>query len=97
MGNGSGTHGAGFHRDVEITVRQAVVADNVAGFTQGLHFGVRRGIVIADGTVAAASHDLAVAHDDCSNRHLAKRKGPLRFAQRFLHEEFVGAGHEGEG
>ena len=97
VGDGSGTHGARFNRDVEIAIRQAVIGDNVARFSQRLYFRVRRWVVIGDWAIAAAAHDVSFAHDDCADRDLAERESPLRFAQSFFHEQFIGARHEGEG
>ena len=63
-------------------------------FAQRLYFRVGRGVMINHGAVAASSHDLAIAHDHGANRDLAERQRPQRFAQRFLHEQFVRVGHK---
>jgi hypothetical protein len=86
VGDGPGAHGTGFHRYVEIAIQQTVVSDNMARFSQGLNFGVRRWIVTGDRAIASASHDLAVPHDDGAYRNFAKRVGALRFAESLLHQ-----------
>jgi len=58
---------------------------------------VRSRIVIGDRAVAAASHDMPIAHNDRTDRNFTERESSVRFPQRFFHEQFVGLRHEGEG
>jgi hypothetical protein len=94
VGDGAGAHRAWFNRDVQVAIEQAIVADGLAGFAQRQDLGVRRGIMSADGTVAAAADDAAVEDDNGAHRHFAQRKRAARFPQSFFHPELVRFGHK---
>jgi hypothetical protein len=94
VSDGSRTHGAGLDSDVEIAIRQTVIADYEAGFTNRLHLSVSGGVVVGDGAITAPSHNVAILNDYRAHRDLAQGFSAPRFAQGFFHEEFVGMGHK---
>ena len=61
---GSGTHAAGFYRDVERGAWHAVVAENACRFTNCDDFGVRCGVAVTNCTVSGAGEDFTVVDDE---------------------------------
>jgi hypothetical protein len=92
--DGSGTHRARFHGDVEIAIPKAIVADGLPSFAQREDFRMGRRIVSADGPITAPPDNPAFVNHDGAHRHLAEREGSSCFAQRLFHPEFVGFGHD---
>ena len=68
-----------------------MVAKSGTGFTQGDDLSVSAGIGISNVAVAAASDDLAAAHNHCSYRNFSRLQCSLGGTKSFLHEQFVGA------
>jgi hypothetical protein len=82
--DGSGTHGAGFERDVEgaafvVFVEQAIVFEGSAGLADGDYFGVGGGVVIAEDSVLAAGNDFAAVDDDGADGDFARLLGGAGF------------------
>ena len=72
MENSSGAHGAGFQRDVESAIVETIVAQGLAGVTDGDDLGVGGGVVVAEDPVVAAGDDLSCgSDDDCAYGHFA--------------------------
>ena len=89
--DGSGTHRAGFKRDVKRTAgHQAVVLDVASGVAEGDDLGVRGRVVIADDPILAAGDDLAVVDEDRSDWDLARGLGFARLGDCRLQKVDVG-------
>ena len=71
LDDGASTHAARFDRDVERCAGHAVVLKYAGRFANHDHFGVGRGIAVANRPVARASEDIAVMNDQGANRDFA--------------------------
>ncbi len=87
------THGARFNCNKQLTLLQAVVTHEGAGFAQGNDLSVSRGIVVGEITIPAAGDKAAIADNNGTDRHFPCVQGALRRAQSFFHPGFVRAGH----
>ena len=83
--DGAGAHRAGFDRDIQIAVQQAIIADRLRSFTKRQYFGMGRGIVGADRPIASPAYDLAIVDNNRANRNFAHRQRTLRLAKSFFH------------
>lgn len=86
MHNCTGTHDAGFQRDVQGAARQPVVAKMRSGLSQRHHLGVGRWIMLPNGPVISRADDLAIANHDRSHRNLAGSGGEVSCLDRKAHE-----------
>ena len=89
MEDGSGTHGAGFERDVEGAVCEAVVAKMKAGLAEGDDLGVGGGVTVSEDAVLAATDDLVSVDDDGAYGNLAVGFGVIGFCDCFAELGFV--------
>ena len=86
----AGAHAARLNRDVECSAREAIVSQYARGFAKYNHFGVCRGITVANRPVAGAREDSAVTNQSSPNRNLSGSGRGARLGERFLHEFDVG-------
>ena len=75
MQHRASAHGAGFERDVELAIGQAVIAQPGRRSAQGNHLGVGGGVVRAHRMIAAGGNHFTVAHHHRTHRHFACRPG----------------------
>src|ERR1700722_20583344 len=83
------THGARFNCSKQIAVDQAVITDVSSGFAQCDDFGMRRGIVVGQVTVPAASNHALVADYDGPDGNFSGLERPLCAAQELFHPKLV--------
>jgi hypothetical protein len=86
LNDGSGAHATRLDGDVQRGAGETIVAEQARGFAKGDHFGVGCGIAIANGAIAGAGEDLAVADEDGADGNFAGRCRGASFGERFLHE-----------
>jgi hypothetical protein len=86
LNNGAGAHGAGLERHVEGTIDEAVVTYPFRALANGDNLGMRRGIVIADRTIAGARKDHFILDQDRANRNFTSFCRSLGFGKREPHE-----------
>ena len=84
--NSAAAHGAGLQRHEQRAAVQPVVAQRLAGRAQSGDLGMGRGVVPANGRVAAGCDDPAIFHQDRADRHLARAQSVPGLGQRELHE-----------
>jgi hypothetical protein len=84
-----GTHGARFKGYEQFAPRQAVIPQNSRRIAQGGNFGVRGRIALADWRIEATPDDLAIQHDNRTNRHFTEALGCAGQGYGLAHEEFV--------
>jgi hypothetical protein len=92
MYQSAGAHGARFNCSKQFTAFQTMVAEGGTGLAQGDDLGVGRGIGIGEVAVLPAGYDFSLVNDNSADRNFSRFECALGGAQRFLHEEFVGAG-----
>ena len=90
MQHGTAAHGAGLQGDEQFAAVQPVVAQHLGRRTQGLDFGMRRGVVAVDRCVAAGGDGHAVLQHHRPHRHLARSRSQAGLGQGELHGVFVG-------
>ena len=86
LDDGSRAHAAGFDGDVEGCAGKAIVAEQARRFAENDDFGVGRGIVVSDGTVAGTSECFAVVDKHGADGNFAGGGGGVGFSERLLHE-----------
>ena len=86
LNNGTGAHGAGLEGDVESGFRDTVVAELFRGFAENHDFGVRCGVAIANGAVAAACENFLAINKYRADGNFAGFGTGACFFQRDLHE-----------
>jgi hypothetical protein len=92
---GASAHAARFDGDVESRRSETIVANCTGAFAEDYHFGVRRGVAVADGAISRTCNDFSLLHQDGSDGHLAGRPGSTSFIDRLAHEFEIGV-HERE-
>lgn len=85
-------HGAGLQRHIEITARQAVIAQRLSGRPHGLDFGMRGRVMQADRVIEPTSNHRAVSNHNRTDWHFTQSASPSRLIDRQLHECSVGFG-----
>jgi hypothetical protein len=88
----AGAHGAGLERHVDIAIDEALGSDRGSRRAQRQHLSMRGRVMVGERAVALPRDDLAVAHDDAADRHLARSGRGARFGEGQVH---VRLGHEG--
>jgi hypothetical protein len=86
LDDGASTHGAGFEGDIESGAGQPVVAENARGFANNDDFGVRRGVVIANGAVAGLSEDRPFVDEQSADGNFAGFGRRAGHSERELHK-----------
>lgn len=82
MQQSSGAHGARFQGRHEDAIKQTVIAESDAGFTECDDFGVRGGIMRAQDAVVASAEDLPRrGNDDRTDRYLTGGFGECCFVK----------------
>lgn len=71
MLNRAGTHRARFERHVQIAAGQPVILKCLCCIAKRLDFGVRGGIVTANGLIEAPANDRPIKNNYCANGHLS--------------------------
>ena len=89
---GSGTHHARLHRDVERAVVEVLAAQVLCRGGDGLHLGMGCDVVQQFGQVVTACDNLVAAHHYGSNRYLSLPIGCFCLGQSLLHVDVV-VGH----
>ena len=79
-------HGAGLERDVEVAVDEPLAAERLGRAPDRHHLGMRGRIAVGQSATAGLRDDIAVAHDDAADRHLAGRRRGMRLVEREIHE-----------
>ena len=82
----AGAHGAGLERDIEVAIVEAFGVQPVRRLTDGDHFGMGGQIPLGERAIAGTHDDLAVTHNDATDRHLAAVTGGAGFCQGHIHE-----------
>jgi hypothetical protein len=82
----SGAHGAWFERDIKSGASQAVIVKDLRHFADDHDFGVRGGVVVANGAIAGAYQQRAAMDHHCADGDFAGFGGGLRFGEGQLHE-----------
>jgi hypothetical protein len=91
MDHGSCTHGAGFERDIQRAICQAVIAERLAGLTHGNDLRVGRGVVIANHAVLSAAEHRGIGADDHrADGHFSGGLRQLRLSDCEPQPDFVG-------
>ena len=83
--HGTAAHGTRLQRDIKRAAIQAVIAQSLSRVAQGLDFGVRGRIVVANGGIAPNTNDLPCLDNHCAHWHLTGQGGQFRLFQRKLH------------
>ena len=86
---GSGAHGAGLFRDVEVAVGEAVVFQHALGLRDGEHLGVGGGVFERLHLVVRAGDDAAFVDDHCAHGHLLALPRAVGLAEGFAHKVVV--------
>ena len=85
----SGTHRAGFKRDVERRFRQPVVAERSRRCPQRLDLGVRGRIAGCNRPIRSSADDLTLLDDDGAHRNFSRALCFMGFGEREPHEALV--------
>ena len=86
LNDGAGAHGAGLEGDVESGAGEAIVVEETRGFADDDDFGVRGGVIVANGAIAGARQDFILVNKESPDGDLPGLGGSLRFGERELHE-----------
>src|SRR5215467_5213044 len=89
--DGPRAHRTRFKRHIQRHSRQAIVSNDPRGLAQYHHFGVRRGVTVANRAIIAARNHLIVLHENGSYRNLAGFTRQTRFRKRQL--DVLSVGH----
>jgi len=89
MHHRTGTHGARFNCNKQLTLAQTMVTNGFTRFTQRDDLGMRCRIRINNVTIPSASDDAPFAHNDCPYGHFSDFERALGTPKRLLHPEFV--------
>ena len=93
MDDGSGAHGAGLQRDVELAAAEPVVAQRARGLAQGHDLRVGRGVAGGDHLVPAASHDLVRSQTTTAPTGTSPATSAIRASRSASSiQQFVGIG-----
>ena len=84
-GNGTGTHHAGFHCDIESTFIQIFAAKSCSGSGNGLHLGMGGDIRQSLRQIMGTSYDTVLAHHNCTYGNFSPFTGLMGFQKRLLH------------
>lgn len=87
--DGTGAHGAGFLRDVEITVGETPVALDFLRLGEGEHLGMGGGVAQRLDLVVGPRDDASLAHDDRTDGNFFGKICLLSLAQGLAHHEGV--------
>ncbi len=68
---GACAHAAGLDGDVQSRGGEAIVADRAGSLTEHHHFGVRRGVAVADGAITGTRDDFRILDQDGADGNLA--------------------------
>lgn len=93
--DGSGAHGAGFFRDVEIAVSQTPVAECLLGLAECEHFGMGGGIAQGLDLIVGTGDDEAVPHDERTDRNFSRLECLACLTQSLFHEKSVAGEFDG--
>jgi hypothetical protein len=86
LDDGARAHAAGLDGDVERGIPKAVVAKTACALTKDDHFGMGRGVAIADGAIARAGENPALVDEHSTDGNFAGFGGGTSFREGFLHE-----------
>ena len=84
--DGTGTHGAWFHRDVERAVGEVFPAKGIGGSRYRLHLGMGGNVVESFGEVVGAGYYPVAAYYYCADGYLAFVIGGLGLDEGLAHE-----------
>lgn len=85
-----GTHAARLDRYVQSCARQPVIVDHPRGFAKNNNLCMRRGIAIANRTIAGPSDDSCIVNQHGSDRNFPGNRRGTCLLESFLHEAGVG-------
>jgi hypothetical protein len=71
LNQGAGAHAAGLDGYVQSSSGEAIIAHRVGGFPQHHHFGVRRGVAVADRAITGTRDDSRFVNQDGADGNLA--------------------------
>ena len=86
LDDSAGAHGAGLERDIESGVGKAIVAEDLRGFAQDYNFGMRSGVIVANGAIARASEVRIIVNEHGTNGDFAGIGGIACLFQSKAHE-----------
>lgn len=84
-GNGTGTHHAGFHCDIESTFIQIFASKGCSGSGNGLHLGMGGDIRQSLRQIMGTGYDTVLAHHNCTYGNFSPFTGLMSFQKRLLH------------
>jgi len=82
----AGAHAARLDGDIERCISEAIVAKEAGGFAEDGDFRVGGGVAVANGAVAGASEEFAVADEDGTDGNFAGGGCGAGFGESLLHE-----------
>ena len=92
--DGTGTHDAGFDRDVERTAVEILAAQLLGCRRNGLHFGMCRHVVKGFCQVVSATDNASVGNHNGTDRYFVALQGLLGFGKCFSHPAFIFVEHK---
>lgn len=92
LDHGTGTHRAGFERDVHRGAGKAIVGKNAGGLAEDHDFGVSRGVVVTDGAIPGLRDDFIFTDEQSADGNFARSCAGAGFVESELHEIEIG-GH----
>ncbi len=82
----AGAHRARLERDIKSGVGKAIVAENSRGFAQHNDFGMRSGIIVANGAIAGARQVHIIVNQHRADRDFAGIRGSASLFESKAHE-----------
>ncbi len=87
--DGAQTHGARLAGGIDDAVRKVEGAQFAAGLTDGVHFCMGGGVIVAGHAIGAASYDFTVPHDDCPEGTAAVLHALIGQPNGLAHKSFI--------
>jgi hypothetical protein len=90
LNHGAGAHAAGLDGNVQSRGGETVVADHASSLAEHRHFGVRRGVTVADGAITGTRDDFRILDQDGTDGNLAGCPSQTGFFDGVAHEFAIG-------
>ncbi len=90
LNHGARAHAAGLDGNVQSRGGEAIVADRAGSFTEHHHFGVRRGVAVADGAITGTRDDFRFLDQDSADGNLAGCPSRAGLCDGVAHEFEIG-------